>query len=148
MSQYKPAKPYKNSLAGGRKLLNDKPPQCPETLREFEGAEAHFSWIVAHRIAQDWSPHDLAVASQLAITMSLVDAELMALNLEGTLVGIRGKMVPNSRVQVLSVLSNSANALRRALRLFPDTDPRQLRVDPKARAIANRNLESDDDLIG
>ena len=140
---------YRNSIAGHRQLIVDRPPEPPVDLAEIPGAVDHWFAIIATRLADDWSQHDLRQAAQLSKLMAMSDALLDEIDAEGSVVRVNGRMVANPKTAVLQGFLASAGSLRRGLSLGTKTDARTVNVTPKQRALAAKQSQAtDDDLIG
>ena len=140
---------YRNTVAGQRQLIVDRAPDPPAELAEYPGAAEHWFAILACRLADDWSQHDLRQVAHISKLMSMIDTLLDEINAEGHVIGIRGRMVANPKTAILQGYLASCGSMRRGLSLGTKVDRRTVTVNPKQRAMAKRVQETDDDdLIG
>lgn len=78
----------------------------------------HFERIVQSREVSTWMPHDLSVATQLAVTMRRFGELQAQLDAEGlTLVNDRGTTVAHPLLSASMTMSNTIQALTRTLGL-------------------------------
>ena len=139
-----------SSIAAHRRLMADKPIECPPQVREVPGGQEAWDAIIALRVSCDWPAHQLHQVAQLSILTALANLELGAIVNEGTLVlGPKGLPVQNPRIPVAQALLNGAGSLRRGMGLNVSDDPRILNLLPARRSMAKKHAqEDDDDLIG
>jgi hypothetical protein len=125
----------------------------PPHVRISAGAEPYFADIVRARTRDEWNPHQLTIAVQLAECM-LEQLEVGAeLALEGRVVrNDRGTRVANPLVGILEQLARRQMALGRSLQTIgrsvgdPRAKTKQRQLEQKARDIQDE-VEQEDDLL-
>jgi hypothetical protein len=126
----------------------------PAHVQLSAAAEPYFSDVVRARARDEWNPHQLTIAAQLAECMAEqveVGAELM---LSGrVLENAKGTLVANPLVSIMEQLARRQMALGRSLQMIGRAigDPRKnggkRQLEKTARELADEVAEEEDDLL-
>lgn len=126
----------------------------PAHVQLSAAAEPYFADVVRARARDEWNPHQLTIAAQLAECMAEqveVGAELL---LSGRVVeNAKGTMVANPLVSIMEQLARRQMALGRSLQMIGRAigDPRKSggkrQLEKTARELADEVAEEEDDLL-
>lgn len=116
-------------------------------------AEPYFADIVRARARDEWNPHQLTIAVQMAHCMVEQEEVAALLVLEGRVVeNAKGTRVANPLVSIMEQLARRQMALGRSLQMIGRSvgDPRaktqQRKLENTARTLAGE-VEEEDDLL-
>ena len=102
-----------------RVAANAKKPILPPDSVPMSAEEmVFFANILNEAAREEWTPHKLEIAAQMAKKMRRVVEEDALLDAEGTVIENRfGDRVPNPRVGVIKGLTNDILSMRRSLQI-------------------------------
>lgn len=91
----------------------------PDHVQISADAMPYYRDIVRARAREEWNPHQLTVAAQLARCMADQDEVRAALTVEGwTVLNNKGTIVPNAHVSISEQLARRQMALGRSLQMI------------------------------
>jgi hypothetical protein len=125
----------------------------PAHVRISADAEPYFADIVRARARDEWNPHQLTIAAQMAHCMVEQEEVGALLLLEGrVLANERGTRVANPLVSIMEQLARRQMALGRSLQMIgrgvgdPRAKTKQRQLENNARGVAGE-VEQEDDLL-
>lgn len=123
----------------------------PAHVQVSAAAEPYYLDIVRARAREEWNPHQLTIAAQLAQCMVDQEEVRAAIALDGwTTVNAKGTEVANPMVSISEQLARRQMALGRSLQMIgrglgdPRKPTKQRELEQKARGLADEVAEEDD----
>lgn len=126
----------------------------PDHVQVSANAEPYLADIVRARAREEWNPHQLTIAAQMAECMADQDDVRAGIALEGwTVVNAKGTEVANPLVGISEALARRQMALGRSLQMIGRSlgDPRKpvgkRQLEKTAREMADEVAGEDEDLL-
>jgi hypothetical protein len=126
----------------------------PDHVQISAKAMPYYRDIVRARARDEWNPHQLTVAAQMAECMVDQDDVRAILAVEGwTVMNAKGTIVANAHVSISEQLARRQMALGRSLQMIGRAigDPRKpagkRQLEKNARELAGEVAEEDEDLL-